>query len=307
MSSRTGLRIFIRDIMALINRHQKTWLNDLREQVDQALALSADNHVFAFIDGAFYPSCYDRLKARRDRLNWHSLFAALPGADEETRALSPILLQLSPTDSSVWQSILRLTDGWPMLSWIVTPESLEQLVARLTPWCVIDADGQSLILRFADTRRLPDIVTNLTAEQHGQLFGPVTCWRYVTRAAQWAQLPQPSRALPPTDTIKLNARQCAVLIGSSEPDEIIASLYRTDRNLIDCITPDLGYETIRHALNRADHYRIEQPHDREDFCALMLQFPDLESNTIINQLLTQCREQKAKFEEVLPTLYSALH
>jgi hypothetical protein len=88
-----------------------------------------------------------------------------------------------------WREVLRLTDGWLMLSLIVTLESLDEMAQRLHPWCLVNADGQSFVFRFPDTRRLPCVVEVLTPEQHGAFFGPVLAWRYRTRTAQWRSSP----------------------------------------------------------------------------------------------------------------------
>lgn len=288
--------------MALINRYPMLWIKDLADRIALALGEAPGSRAFLLVDGAFNPACYRTLGVWRNAPDWHPLFSARPGADAETLALSPALLDLSGAGWSDWEAFLRLTDGLPMLSWIVTIESFEELVTRLAPWCVVDADGQEVVLRFADTRRLPDIVASLTPEQHGQLFGPASYWQYVTRAAQWASLPLPAQSRPAAETISLNEQQCARLIGACEADGILASLHRHTPSLIDRFTPAARYEKVQRALAQADQYRIEQPPEREEFCALMLELPKLASQGEAQACLAELRENNMTFNQAIDTL-----
>ncbi len=133
-----------------------TQLNELRRQYPQA-------HIYALVEGVLNETCYPMLK-RSGLLPFIALYANTPCADEETLCISPILIEYVESAQKTWNSLIKKTDGRSALSLIVTTESLQQIAARLTPWCVVDAAGYTLALSFADTRILPELFKILTPE-----------------------------------------------------------------------------------------------------------------------------------------------
>lgn len=102
-----------------------------------------------------------------------------------------------------------------MLSLIVTTESLDALALRLSSWSVVDADGQYFVLRYADTRRLPDVVGSLLPSQHGAFFAPrgrMAVSRSCRAVGTVAVATVPRKPL--TD-VRFDGVQCARLIDSA--------------------------------------------------------------------------------------------
>lgn len=123
--------------------------------------MQANTQPYLLIDGAFLPGLRRKLAALSPTL----LFEFLPGCNDNTRDVSPLLLACMPA-ALRW---LERTSGWPMLSVIATRESQRQLAERLAAWCIIEADGQRFNFRFPDTRRLPAIFAALTSGQQAQM------------------------------------------------------------------------------------------------------------------------------------------
>lgn len=281
----------------LIHRHHSSWLEEL-EQLIGMLRTALEGHtVYALLDGAFNDDCYRLLTRHHTTLAWRSLFNLSSEPDTELAAALPTLLALPAPSAQAWRAVLACTDGWPMLSLIATAETFDALARRLSPWSVVDADGQYFVLRYADTRRLPDVVGVLQPPQHGALFGPAAAWMYWDRSAQWQALPLPACSAPPLTDVRLDGAQCAALIGASESDEIFASMMQKDPTLAASLAPDAAYAAIAQSLAKADQYRIAG-YDRQSWCRLRLGYPTLESNPRCAALLGALHIGPATYPDV---------
>lgn len=281
----------------LIQRHDALWLDELAQRVAALCTMHEGHAVYALLDGAFNDDCYRLLTRRGAALAWRSLFDLSPEPDKELAAASPILLALPAHSALAWRAVLACTDGWPMFSLIATAETLDALARRLSPWSVVNADGQYFVLRYADTRRLPDVVGVLQPAQHGALFGPAAAWMYRDRSAQWQSLPLPACSAPPLTYVRLDGAQCAALIGASESDEMLAGLMQNDPALVASLAPDAAYAAIVQSLAKADQYRITG-YDRQSWCRLRLRYPTLEDDPQCAALLGALHDGSAAYRDV---------
>lgn len=232
--------------------------------------------MYALIDGVFDSACYPLLQRAR-HLRYAALFAATPGANEETLSISPLLVEFADAGRFTWERLLEKTNGHPALSLIVTPESLTQLAARLAPWCIVDAADYTLALSFADTRILPQLFNTLTAQQLGQFCGPAHHWQYVTRKGDWGDLNLPAEAFPAAAGISLSEQQCAQLMRAAEGDSILFQVRATSPRLLAPYTAEQAHALVEYWLACADHARIEAAPERFDVCMFGLDKPGLEA------------------------------
>jgi hypothetical protein len=210
----------------LIDTFSENWIEDLHARADE---LCPSHRIFLLIDGVFVPGLHRLIRRGAKAL----LFESLPGCTDETKDVSPLLVQLDSADNRL-TSLLRRCNRWPMVSVIETPESLEELSERLAAWCVVEADGQRFNFRFPDTRRLPAIFRTLSAAQRVQLAGPAVRWSYVSRDGTWSELDlEPAAAMIADDPV-LDERQFAILVDDSRPDELLT------------LFSDRGYEVYGH-------------------------------------------------------------
>ena len=291
-------------LQKLIGLHFPNWLDDMQRQVESAAEKWPTSHVFAFLDCAFSERCYATI--RKYRLPSRSLYDLSRQPSDKLQSVSPTLIPLTRDTAHAWRDVLAHTDGWPMLSIIVTPESLDDLALRLSPWCIVSADGQAFVFRFPDTRRLPAIVDTLTPDQHGALFGPAHAWRYRTRAARWAELPLPATACPPAEQVNLRADQYVRLITDSEADQVIEDLNRNDPVLMKRYHPADAHELITFGLKRADYYGISTA-DRTQWCSLILQQPKLDQLPASMPLLSALVSRERGFSDIESELSALLH
>lgn len=284
----------------LIQMHGAGWLSDLEQRVAGYGVTKPHCNVYGLIDMAFSYRCYKALKRQKAILR-RSLFDLREDPDPRLAEVSPTLIQLSGSNVLAWQAVMKATDGWPMLSLMVTPETIAELARRLEAWCVVDADGEHYCLRFADTRRLPDILSVLTPEQHGQLVGPASAWLYRDRAAQWASLALSPAPCAPAREIRFNSEQCAILIESSEADEIIAQLSSTGSWLPEAVPLAEVHPLLCRALRWADQYVIRGA-DRTDWCELWLRRPGLEKQLEVSGLMKTFKGEKMSFSDLLSAI-----
>lgn len=203
----------------------------------RAAELSAPDRLYLLVDGAFAPGLHKTVPSECKKV----LFASLPGFNDTTADASPFLTLYLRGDRRM-HSLLRRCSGWPMLSSIRTPESLDQLYRRLSAWCVVEADGQRFNFRFPDTRRLPAIFRTLGPSQRAQFAGPVVHWSYLSRDGCWDQLDVSGTSAEPAVDPVLSDQQFAALVDDSRADELLVLL------------SDRGYEVHKHPS--AGHARV---------------------------------------------------
>lgn len=267
--------------MNLIDKHSLGWLDALF--VDEGpLASTAPGTRYALVDCAFAPQCHRLLKQYTGDGLLRSLYENTPGATDEVIRHSPILLNVDAVQRSVLDRVLLPTNGLPMLSFIHSIESLDSLFERLSPWCIVNADGQHFVLRFPDTRRLPDVLNALSPQQRLALCGPGTAWHFRRRDASWQTFLAPSQTASFTSQPELAPRldgdQCAALIAGSEADEIVANLLYLTPRYGEQHSPSKLHALATYSLAAANAMRIDTLVQRMNLCELFWQQPELSNN-----------------------------
>ena len=267
-----------------INHYPAAFLDDMHASFDHLSTAHPPVRIYALIEGVHNETCYPLLK-RSEHLPFQALYANTASADEETLALSPLLVEYRTDARREWDTLLRKNDGKPALSIIETNESLTELASRLAPWCVVDAAGYALALSFADTRILPELFRILKPEQRAALCGPMLEWRYVGRDAQWASLPLPGTDVPAADKVILDEQQCAWLTDASEADNVLFQLRSVSSSAVDCHSPARAHTLVRHWLACADHAHIHSASDRRHLCEWGLSRPGMEAQPRMTEWL----------------------
>lgn len=224
----------------------------------RAAQLSAPNGLHLLIDGAFVPGLHKTLTADSKFL----LFASLPGCSDETADASPFLTSYIPDDKRI-RSLLQRCSAWPMLSLIETPESITELAARLSAWCIVEADGQRFNFRFPDTRRLPAIVRTFHPEQRAQFTGPLVRWSYINREGHWDELDVQGVNAEPASNPVLTDWQFAALVDDSRADEVLVLL--GDRGHLVDTHPSISHARVIDALRVAVSGQLAEA-DVFDWC-----------------------------------------
>jgi hypothetical protein len=225
----------------LIDAFQEDFLDALDMRAVQS---SASNGLYLLIDSVFVPGLHKTLATNDKEL----LFASLPGCSNEVADASPFLTPYIPRNKRM-RSLLRRCRGWPMISLVETPEPFSQLAARLSAWCVVEADAQRFNFRFPDTRRLPAIFRTLDPMQRAQLAGPVTRWSFINREGSWDELQVTGVNAEAVSNPVLDGQQFAALVDDSRADEILVLL--GDRGHAVSRHPSISHARVSAALRVA--------------------------------------------------------
>jgi hypothetical protein len=200
----------------LTNPFADDWLDVLKQRFRER---PAGHALHVLVDGAFVPGLHRCIAAQCKAL----LFEGLPASGPATLDVSPFVLSFDPDDRAL-KAVLRACRGWPMVSAIATPEPLHDLAARLSAWCIIEADGQRFNFRFADTRRLPAILKVLDRGQRAHFAGPAVSWSYIGRDGNWHALALDGSGGAIASAPLLDDAQFAALVEDSRADEVLARL-----------------------------------------------------------------------------------
>jgi hypothetical protein len=225
----------------LIDNFSDRWIEELNQFASNR---DASEQLFLLVDGAFSPGLHRMIESDEKAL----LFALRPGCNNAVRDASPFLVPYSPNEKKL-RTLLKRCNRWPMLSAIVTTESLHSFAMRLAAWCVVEADGQRFNFRFPDTRRLPAILQTLTPPQRGALSGPMKRWTYIDRSGRWKTLPHLECAEhTPIDPV-LDAHQFACLLDDSRADELMVLLRNRGHDVFK--TPSRSHALLTVAVKAA--------------------------------------------------------
>lgn len=251
-----------------INPLPNTWRATLEPLMANPLVAGGDASLLVLIDGAQSPQALSFLSRRS--LDYCPLFSLLGVTDQQALALSPILVPYSPPIRELWLRLIELGDGYASTTLIITPESMDLLALRLAPWCRVEAAGQPLLLRFADTRVLVPLHAHLDDEQRSVLLGPTAYFAPIGRDGTWLPLPLAPSETSPAANVVLDEKLCAKLVAAAEADEVFAQVRAVAPHRLSDRLPADNYRIIRSALSNADKDCLEQPTARLERCLVAL-------------------------------------
>ncbi|UXY15132.1 DUF4123 domain-containing protein [Chitiniphilus purpureus] len=188
-----------------------------------AAATQQTLRLYALLDHAFHHGKRHRLTTLG---RWLSLYAGQPGATPE---ISPLLQHLAqPGDPlpALAVQLLEQTCGQPSLSFLASPLSAEQLQQHFAHYAdvTILPERTRYLLRYADTRILPQLLLALDAPQQAELLAPIHTWWYFDRAGQIQSITGSNQARIARQGLTLGEAQSGALLDSSYPDTLAHSL-----------------------------------------------------------------------------------
>ena len=223
----------------IIDLYSPQWGQATLDRLKTLHAAYPDHRPVALLDGAFL---FERLLPWMEQWlpdgSWQSLYTKLPNTNRRIIQASPQLVDLNMLDNAQSLALLGGTNGYPMLSIMMTSAPLTQLVSQLMPFCIVGTPIAHYALRFADTRLLPAIFDLLNEEQQSLLTKDIAVWQYVNRATRWESLPlqdqHDQNVIPPINGIVLDNDQYTALMASAQIDRAMAFIEDTSPELYDC-------------------------------------------------------------------------
>lgn len=238
----------------MIDTIPETEIQAAAERLLVELGPEQPRYFMALVDHLFRPTRHLLGRWPGGRPKAFNLIGHLSGADEQ---ISPLLLSLPSRHEellSVVAYLRKQCNGYPMLSILSSPASPEVVSAQLTAMTevLLPPDNSSYLLRFADTRIIPELDRLLDAEQRMQLFGLVDRWAYVDRAGQWCiikgggQTEMQSQRTP----LRLSDEQFGGFLRACVPDNFIPTLRDNSVRFTE-LTPSAQYRLVCHWIESA--------------------------------------------------------
>jgi hypothetical protein len=230
---------------------------ELARRIGAAPALSW----YALVDGAFD---YD---AGGPPLAGFTQRAPTYDCDEFNALLaaSPYLVALSASDYATLlaqiTTLVRHRRNRPMLSFIGSAVSAADLNTNFQHYAsAATQDGESYMLRFADTRILPAIAAHLHPASWRGISQSIRAWHYIDRNGavdEVAVSGDEAQATVPPAPFALSDAEFAALVGAGEPDAVIHALERSNPELLPEQDHALFYDQVAAACRFASTHRID--------------------------------------------------
>ncbi|WP_157956972.1 DUF4123 domain-containing protein [Salinicola aestuarinus] len=244
--------------MQLIDHYPLGWVKETQAMIGAWLAESPTPYIYFLLDASFrHDTLLTLIRDLWPKGNWCSLYQDAANTSERVLAVSPLLLTMDNMSLDLLPTLAEEISGQPMLSVIVTTESMDALWQRLSNFRIVTVQDARYVLRLSDTRRLPQIAEMLTNEQRFLLTKYMTAWRYVGRDAGWRELDLEHGAVTtaepnPASSVRLDDRQTQMLLDMNHIDALIDGLRRNEPALHDAFqTPSRRYQWVVGVLDDA--------------------------------------------------------
>ena len=180
-------------------------------------------------------------------------------------AVAPLVVPMLDNDDSAHRLRFLLThcSARPMLSFIATKVNGTKALDDFRNFYMVSTDdNQEMLLRFADTRVLPNLQSVLTADQWGALCRNIVCWYYIGRDGRVAECRISNLSTGTCSQLKLSNHQVDKLVELSYPDILMSRIVESMPEAIPVsIARSSLYKLIADAYNIARNYSIENEAD----------------------------------------------
>ncbi|AZN35664.1 DUF4123 domain-containing protein [Iodobacter ciconiae] len=205
--------------------------------------LSASTKVYAVLDHSFDPHL---LKRMRNRIEWVSLYQDR-GADID---ISLLLCVLNSENEAEFikqiELLLKITNGQPMLSFYLSALDREVIFSHFDHYFEVSIlpEKLSYILRYADTRILPNLFTQFSPEQSAAFLSPFSYLVYFDREAQIIWLEGGRQAQITNQALVLTEVQFIKMMDKTLADQILQNIQLLELQSLLPTEPSKAYAQI---------------------------------------------------------------
>jgi hypothetical protein len=214
---------------------------------------------------------------------------------QSLRAVAPCLIGLfcgRDLDLDVQVTrLIRHCQGRPMLSFVGTTESLEDISAGWRDMHMVSVvDDQQMLLRFADTRVLSYLPQVLTSPQWNAICGPVSHWTYFNRSGCLVSCDIPDSNDRPRK-MSITKEQLERFLDVSHPDTLMALIGESMCDIVPTDSPvSERYRMVLDSYRLAKKFEVE---DNADVLSLAVTAYFTKGKSNIDQRLEALLRQRA--------------
>ncbi|MDW5416709.1 DUF4123 domain-containing protein [Iodobacter sp. CM08] len=185
--------------------------------------LNTETQLYALLDHSFDPKLLRKMK---EQISYAALYQD-QGGDVE---VSPLLCMLD-TQSELQAQIellLQITAGQPMLSFWLSPLDREAIFSHFANYFDVTLlpENISMVLRYADTRILPNLLATFNPEQSALFLRPFVQMAYFDRAAKPVFVNGSQQQQIADSPLILTEQQFNQMMDHSLPDQVLQQIYR---------------------------------------------------------------------------------
>lgn len=243
------------------------------EQIYSAHCQNDELNLYLLADHSGLPELARKL--RENGVAWTNLF----GDDRrpELTSASPLLFEVALSDGHpVKRQLLRWLDEQGRFSsslmLIASRLKLRELTSALTKRCDgVLSDGESIVIRYFDTRVFPHLLDTMAGDEKSIWLGVASHWWFINREGKTVQI---SSTQTDRDTFQspmsLHDGQLSDLLQASEIDEIAFLLENNAPEKFHELHPVERYRLIQEKMAAASNSGLSTLGDRALYCALAL-------------------------------------
>lgn len=227
----------------------------LRDGIAEKIGISPEEHWYALIDRAFDHGAKQFSAASESE---YPLYRT--GRLQALEMVSPCLIELPAVSQAQLRKLLGKLlfhcRGRPMLSFLQSEHGGNEFVEAWQDLLEVEtADGQAFLLRFSDTRVLPELNKCVTPLWR-RLSHAITAWWIIDRQGNLVALPvhvgngEPGR-------FSIDDREFSCLLASGLPDALADRLHEPFPNLLAKRSGSANYRLLRSGCELAGRHGIE--------------------------------------------------
>ncbi len=162
--------------------------------------------------------------------------------------------------------LLQHANGKPMLSVLASTRPLVDLVHYWQPYHWVHSaepnDKQRFLLRFADTRTLALLPTQLSPAQWHTLRAPLAKWLILDRSGHLQELPPSAPNLGPVIRLELSTKTLAQMVDDAMPDTLLSHLAEVSpEDLSPALPRDAMHQNMCHVTALGKRHGVDNMPD----------------------------------------------
>jgi hypothetical protein len=244
-------------------RARRSGLMHIQQALQRSLdaATVASRMLCLVVDTA--PAENSHLMLDRWQIGYLSLFEGTP--EESLAEVAPLLIPVNELDpderARLFEWVEKMAYASPSVSWFDTDASAANMATHLRQFHVVGlSEGQSMLMRWYDTRILPVWFACLTTSQAVAFTAHSSNWNCVNRLGEVQTLTadQSSNVFPPTPVLgepllTLTDRQYGMLVDAADLDILIGHL----RRIIPDEIKQVPAQVLTQFVSRYQHHAIQ--------------------------------------------------